>query len=300
MLTYVEDISLFKSPAQTLVNTVNTAGVMGKGIAAEFKRLYPKMYKQYRKICQEGKLEIGKLFIYRTPNKIIVNFPTKKHWKEKSRVEYLELGLRKFVDYYSDYGISSVSFPQLGCGHGELDWVCQVKPVIEKHLNDLPIPVYIHLYPRPADFIPERLDPEYEKQVLTERQIISTKRLWEDLKEKLSEQHREGYGGELFGHSIEIDDDAITFTYMGGTPRIYRDDIEDLWNILRVRGTISEKDLPNRITNLIATNWLFEVLKKLDYIKEVKLKSPSEPFFLGLRYDPPPEQNQDKKDEIVI
>jgi O-acetyl-ADP-ribose deacetylase (regulator of RNase III) len=157
MLTYVT-ISLFDSPAQTLVNTVNTVGVMGKGIAAVFKKLYPEMYGQYRRLCQEGKFNVGTLYIYRTPNKIIVNFPTKKHWRQPSQVEYIEAGLRKFVEHYTDYGISSVSFPQLGCGHGELDWETQVQPVMERYLQNLPIPVYIHLYSRKRGLSCEAVD----------------------------------------------------------------------------------------------------------------------------------------------
>ncbi|HXV97424.1 MAG TPA: macro domain-containing protein, partial [Anaerolineae bacterium] len=160
MLTYLT-INLFKSPAQTLVNTVNTVGVMGKGIAKTFKQLYPEMYQEYRRLCQEKKLTIGKLYIYRTPNKIVVNFPTKKHWRNPSRVEYIQIGLEEFVKVYDRYGISSVSFPQLGCGNGELDWEQQVKPVMEQYLKDLPIPVYIHLYPKLPDFVPERLEAEY-------------------------------------------------------------------------------------------------------------------------------------------
>jgi O-acetyl-ADP-ribose deacetylase (regulator of RNase III) len=177
MLTYVT-ISLFESPAQTLVNTVNTVGAMGKGIAAVFKKLYPEMYQQYRRLCQEGKLDVGQLYIYRTPNKIIVNLPTKKHWRQRSRVEYIKAGLEKFVTHYEDYGISSVSFPQLGCGHGELDWETQVQPVMERYLRGLPIPVYIHLYTQPPDFVPERLDVDYARQVRLERQRISADRLW--------------------------------------------------------------------------------------------------------------------------
>ena len=160
MLTYL-DISLFESPAQTLVNTVNTVGVMGKGIAAEFKKRYPEMYQEYRRLCEAKKLDVGKLYIYRTANKIVVNFPTKTSWRQRSRVEYIEAGLQKFVDHYIDYGISSISFPRLGCGHGELDWERQVQPIMERYLQPLPIPVYIHLYPKGKEPIPERLDKEY-------------------------------------------------------------------------------------------------------------------------------------------
>lgn len=149
MLTYMT-ISILDSPAQALVNTVNTVGVMGKGIAAEFKALYPEMFRRYRRLCQEGKLDVGMLYLYRTPNKTIVNFPTKKHWRQRSRVEYVEAGLAKFVERYNDYGISSVSFPQLGCGNGGLDWQKEVQPMMERYLAPLPIPVYIHLYREPV------------------------------------------------------------------------------------------------------------------------------------------------------
>lgn len=145
MLTYLTT-SLFDSPAQTLINPVNTVGVMGKGIALVFKQRYPEMYRQYRELCQAGKLDIGKLQIYRAPNKIIVNFPTKKHWRDPSRIEYIEVGLEEFVRSYDKYGIASVSFPQLGCGNGGLDWEGQVQPVMERYLKNLSIPIYIHLY----------------------------------------------------------------------------------------------------------------------------------------------------------
>lgn len=145
MITYLTT-NLFDSPAQTLVNTVNTVGVMGKGIALLFKQRYPEMYHQYRKLCQAGELEVGKLFIYRAADKIIVNFPTKKHWRSPSRLEYVEAGLKEFVRHYPEYEISSLSFPQLGCGQGGLNWEQEVQPVMEGYLKDLPTPVYIHLY----------------------------------------------------------------------------------------------------------------------------------------------------------
>jgi O-acetyl-ADP-ribose deacetylase (regulator of RNase III) len=133
--------TLFESPAQTLVNTVNTVGVMGKGVAAEFKRRYPDMYSRYREFCDQGLLDIGKLHLYRTPNKWVLNFPTKKHWRNPSKLEYVEAGLEKFVDTYTDHGITSVSFPQLGCGNGNLEWR-DVRPLMEKYLQKL-IPLQI-------------------------------------------------------------------------------------------------------------------------------------------------------------
>lgn len=291
MLTYVNS-SLFESPAQTLVNTVNTVnteGVMGKGIAAVFKRLYPEMYQEYRRLCQEGKLDVGKLYIYRTSNKIVVNFPTKKHWRQRSRAEDIEAGLKKFVARYTDYGISSVSFPQLGCGHGELDWERQVQPMMEYYLRDLPIPVYIHLYPKPPECIPERLDVDYARQARLERQRISTDRLWQDLRGLVGQ----AYQLTLFGPLVEMDEERILFKRLNdeGKPVVvYREDIEDLWNILRLRGTVREADMPQPIREDGASNWLFELLVRLDYIQPIMLRTRSEGALTqGLRYDPRPE-----------
>ena len=298
MLTYVT-INLFESPAQTLVNTVNTVGAMGKGIAAVFKELYPEMYKRYRRLCQEGKLDVGMLYIYRTPNKIIVNLPTKKHWRQPSRVEYIEAGLQKFVERYTDYGISSVSFPQLGCGHGELDWETQVQPVMERYLRELPIPVYIHLYPKPPDFVPERLDADYARQVRLERQRISAGRLWQDLM---------GVVGQtcqltLFGPVVEMDEEHIFFKSLSGEGEpvvAYREDVEDLWNTLRLRGTLRESDVPQPIDEDGVTAWLFELLQRVEYIKPVTLRARGQGDSRGLRYVPLPDTSVLEEAEIVV
>src|SRR5882672_1596604 len=132
MITYVRG-NIFESPAQTLVNTVNTVGVMGRGVAVEFKRLYPEMFKAYREHCERGDLAIGRLFFYRTEHKSVLNFPTKKHWRQPSRPEYIEEGLKTFAQTYERVGIHSVAFPALGCGNGGLDFEKQVQPLMEKY-----------------------------------------------------------------------------------------------------------------------------------------------------------------------
>jgi O-acetyl-ADP-ribose deacetylase (regulator of RNase III) len=145
MLTYLTT-SIFDSPAQALVNPVNTVGVMGKGLALVFKQRYPAMFQEYRTRCQTGVMEIGQLHTYQANDKISVNIPTKKHWRNPAKREFVEAGLQAFVESYEAHGISSVSFPQLGTGLGGLNWESQVKPLMEQYLTDLPIPVYIHLY----------------------------------------------------------------------------------------------------------------------------------------------------------
>jgi len=127
MLTYVTG-DLFESPAQTLVNTVNTVGVMGKGIALRFKQIYPEMFAKYQELCESGQFTIGQLYLWRTPNKWVLNFPTKEHWRRPSKLQYIEAGLEKFVEGYQDAGISSIAFPPLGCGNGELDFD-EVRPL---------------------------------------------------------------------------------------------------------------------------------------------------------------------------
>jgi len=144
MITYVK-MNIFESPAQVIVNTVNTVGVMGKGIAKQYKTFYPEMFKEYQKYCEEKLLEVGKLWIYKTENKWILNFPTKEHWRSPSKIEYIEKGLQKFVDTYEEKGIRSISFPPLGCGNGGLNWESEVKPLMEKYLKSIDIDIFIHL-----------------------------------------------------------------------------------------------------------------------------------------------------------
>jgi O-acetyl-ADP-ribose deacetylase (regulator of RNase III) len=136
--------NLLDSNAQTLVNTVNCVGVMGKGIALEFKQRYPDMFKAYKRICDAGELEIGKLWLWSGRDQWVLNFPTKKHWRHPSKVEWIEAGLDKFVTEYVRRGITDISFPRLGCGNGGLNWERQVRPVMERYLAPLPINVYIH------------------------------------------------------------------------------------------------------------------------------------------------------------
>lgn len=120
---------------------------MGKGLTKDFKAIYPEMFWEYQKLCKEKKLTIGTLWLYKAPNKWILNFPTKTTWRLPSRVEYIESGLKTFVNgYYAKHGITSIAFPPLGCGNGGLDWEDQVRPLMEKYLDNLPIDIFVHLY----------------------------------------------------------------------------------------------------------------------------------------------------------
>ena len=112
--------NLFSSKCDWLVNTVNCVGVMGKGIALEFKNRYPAMFENYRNICKKGLLRPGKLWVWRGEDKNILCFPTKDHWRYPSRLEWIEQGLIKFLDNYKRLGIKTIAFPLLGCNNGGL------------------------------------------------------------------------------------------------------------------------------------------------------------------------------------
>ena len=143
MIQYIEG-NIFDSPAQVLVNTVNTVGVMGKGIALSFKQRYPDMFESDRKACEKKQLTIGKLMLVNEPDYMILLFPTKESCRTPSKLEYIEKGLKKFVSAYADRHIYSIAFPRLGCGNGELSWK-DVQPLMEKYLKHLPIDIYIYL-----------------------------------------------------------------------------------------------------------------------------------------------------------
>lgn len=144
MIKYIKG-DIFTAETQTIVNTVNCVGVMGKGIALTYKQKYPDMYKSYRKICDNKLLRPGLLHLWKG-DVWILNFPTKDNWRNASKVSYLEDGLKKFVETYEDRGIESISFPQLGCANGGLNWEDEVKPLMEKHLANLNIDITIYLY----------------------------------------------------------------------------------------------------------------------------------------------------------
>lgn len=146
MIKYVRG-DLLKSPAQVLVNTVNTVGVMGAGIALQFKEQYPEMFQKYQLLCKKKLLDIGKLYLWKptnTSSKEILLFPTKKHWLNLSELNWIEAGLQKFVENYERLNIKSIAFPKLGCGNGGLSWH-NVKPSMEKYLGPLPIEIYVYI-----------------------------------------------------------------------------------------------------------------------------------------------------------
>lgn len=138
--------NIWTTKHKVIVNTVNCEGVMGAGIALEAALRYPEMYTRYKKICGDGNLNIGNLWIYKDSCPYwIMNFPTKQSWKLPSKIEYLELGLKKFIETYKDKGVESVAFPLLGASNGGLDENV-VLEIMNNYLGNLDIPIEIYLY----------------------------------------------------------------------------------------------------------------------------------------------------------
>ena len=144
-LTIIKNRNIFDSQCQTIVNTVNCVGVMGKGLALEMKKRYPNMFDKYKDYCDKGLIDIGKLWLYKhSDDKWILNFPTKKHWKNNSEYEYIEEGMKKFVETYQEKGITTIAFPMLGCNNGglEKDVVIQIMTKYLIKCNNLIVEIY--------------------------------------------------------------------------------------------------------------------------------------------------------------
>lgn len=150
--------NIFESKAQTLVNTVNTVGVMGKGLALEFKKRFPEMFKDYADRCKRGEVRLGRPYLYipLLPPYILL-FPTKEDWRSVSRLSAIEEGLEHIKQNYKSWGITSIAVPPLGCGLGELDWSI-VGPTLYRHLSELDIPVEMFA---PFETPHSQLTPEY-------------------------------------------------------------------------------------------------------------------------------------------
>lgn len=157
---------LLKTKAEALVNTVNCVGVMGKGVALQFKKAFPENFKAYAKACKHGDVLPGKMFTFDTGEMMearwIINFPTKRHWKGKSRLEDVEAGLKALAEEVTALRIKSIAVPPLGCGNGGLDWNV-VRPRIEQTFAGLP-GVEVQLFepsgaPKPQEMTDRRKKP---------------------------------------------------------------------------------------------------------------------------------------------
>lgn len=146
MITFTQG-NLLESRAEALVNTVNTVGVMGKGIALMFKERFGENYRRYAAACKRNEVQTGQMFVTEVREldgaRWIVNFPTKQHWRSNSRIEWIADGLQDLRRFLVDQHVRSVAIPPLGAGNGGLDWA-EVRPLIEEALADLDTEVMVY------------------------------------------------------------------------------------------------------------------------------------------------------------
>lgn len=153
--------NIFASEMQTLVNTVNCVGIMGKGLALEFKKYFPDMYEDYVARCNAKKVRLGEPYLYRTLlPPWILNFPTKDHWRSVSRLSDIVAGLEYLEKHYHEWGITSLAVPALGCSNGQLEWRV-VGPTLYRYLSRFDIPVELYA---PYGTPPEEVEPSFLAQ----------------------------------------------------------------------------------------------------------------------------------------
>lgn len=303
MLTYVKG-NLFDSPAKVLVNTVNTVGVMGKGIAKTFKDIYPEMFTRYMELCESKRFDIGNLWLYRTDHKWVLNFPTKKHWRNSSKLEYIEAGLQKFVTTYSDQNITSVAFPQLGCGNGELEWK-EVEPLMLRYLRPLPINIFVYLYDRNANAVVEHKDlAAMRKWLRAEPRTMPFEEFWSDVKSVVRAQSRFtklSNGQQYVVELANYDEEGLLLYFHDRTwGQSFRDALRkfanealakwqfnsdrglfipeasllELWQSIRFYGFCYSHTMPAGLE--VLSSYLLPVLGKLAYLRPAMLAAPGE------------------------
>ena len=264
MIEYIEG-DIFESPAQVIVNTVNTVGVMGKGVALSFKQRYPQMFEKYKLACEKHQLTIGKLMLFYEADHWLLMFPTKENWRNPSKLEYIEKGLMKFVQTYAEKNITSIAFPRLGCGNGELNWA-DVKPIMERYLKKLPIDVYIYLGTNP-DITPEHKEPKKTIEWLKQNAKDMS---FNGVKDDLSNL------SAMLPYSFEIGNQRYEMTYQDQTLTItsvstnQKWDIEEsqlylIWDDVRVSSVFAEKDA-SEVKKLV-----YGLLHTTGYLSKIKI-----------------------------
>ena len=266
MITYI-DGDLFRSPARVLVNTVNTHGVMGKGIALQFKQIYPEMFREYRDYCENGIFRVGNLHLYKTSHKWVLNFATKQHWRKPSKVEYIADGLKAFVKQYARMGVTSVAFPALGCGNGGLDYEQQVKPLMEEYLNKVRIPVLI--YPARS-----RMEPPENEDIIntiewlrSEPASLPFDEVWRDVSALLEQRTDFHTSANSNPYSVRVQDNSpsITILSSGHVYRIGSEELLEFWQKLRDHGLIHRGIAPDHYR----VSYLMPVFEQLPYVQRV-------------------------------
>lgn len=266
MIQYING-NLFTSNAKVLVNTVNTVGVMGKGIASDFKKYYPKMFEEYKQLCDTNRLKIGDLHLYKTSNKWILNFPTKEHWRTPSKLEFIEKGLQQLIKDAHKLQINDIAMPKLGCGNGGLDWESEVKPIVEEYLKKSPINVSIYEFDK--DIIPEHLtQKDIEEWLLSEPKNLSFRLFLEDLLDVYKQKTLFIETIPLANHEyiVKYNENEGLFAIQSDEKKfiLSKEDIQTMFFTLKNRGKLCADDIAHELYDY--RDEIFDFLTKLNYV----------------------------------
>lgn len=249
---------------------------MGKGLAQALKERDPEMFKAYKRICDQGLLDIGKLWLWRPQSQWILNFPTKTQWRRPSKIEYVKAGLEKFVAQYEAKGVREIAFPRLGCGNGGLEWD-EVRPLMHSYLADLPIRVYIHDFDVSLDF-PEHkaYSPEYAQNSFHD--FICDIGYAIDLNEG-NFRLLDNFGCFSAKLIVRDDENILYLSGDGWTSEIDEFDLSELWMLL-LKGPVDSSRLVGMARESVSP--LFSVLSTIDYVRPVEISRTSEVSRLAL------------------
>jgi hypothetical protein len=263
---------------------------MGKGVAKEFKGLYPEMFKIYRQLCERHQFSIGQLLLYKTPHKWVLNFPTKKDWRNPSRPEYIDAGLKKLVEVYAETGIHSLAMPLLGCGNGELEWQRVVRPLVEQYLSNIPVQVFVHSYFERQPLVPEHRDAnEIHNWLRSEPEDLPFTEVWRDLEGVLRSKRSFRTLAEQNSYEAAAVPDGIRITINERNEFVHRSELLDFWQQLRVHGFTSRQIAPTGLTRRYS--YLMPLFAELPYVKPVRMADHYEQIrdrgeTIGLQYVP--------------
>ncbi len=249
----VREGNILDSKMQTLINTVNCVGVMGKGIALEFKKRFPEMYKDYVLRCNDGQVKLGYPYLFKTTDgPWILNFPTKDHWRSSSNIDDIERGLRFLIGNYGSWGIRSLAVPPLGCGQGQLEWKV-VGPTLFRYLSKLTIPIELyapHGTPQKElqlDFLLERSQIHAERKPATELKIDPAWIALVDILHRIeSEPYHWPVGRTRFqkiAYLATIENLPTGLTYQRGSYGPFSSEVKGVVTKLINNGLITEKKL---------------------------------------------------------
>lgn len=256
--------SIMTSSAQTVVNTVNTVGVMGKGLAAAFKDRYPEMFLEYKSLCKRGELSPGSSWLWKGSDQWVLNFATKKHWRNPSKLEYVRDGLIEFRNKFEAVGIREVAFPRLGCGNGGLDWR-DVRPLMVEQLRDLPITIYIH------DFEKNIGPPEHEFPLMQyARKPETFEGFFRDLRDTIDANDGEVRAIMMSSQFYVQMNDAHELRSAKGCDDLLaaEDDLYRIWSLLS-DSPVARFDLPESMQRCALK--VFSVIAQLPYIRPVNI-----------------------------